>query len=98
MSVPVIFALVLLGWNLIVFLLYALDKWKAKSGRWRISEAALLACTFLLGGLGGTLGMAVARHKTWHLKFRLLVPLALVLQVRLLVWLLIRFYGVAGWG
>lgn len=98
MSVPVIIALVLLGWNLIVFLLYAVDKWKAKSERWRISEATLLVCTFLLGGLGGTLGMAVARHKTRHLKFRLLVPLALVLQLGLLVWLLIRFYGVPGGG
>lgn len=89
MSIPVIAALVLLGWNLIVFLLYAVDKWKAATGRWRISEAALLACTFLLGGLGGVLGMAVARHKTRHLKFRLLVPLALVIQTGLLVWLML---------
>ena len=28
--------------NVLTFLVYGIDKWKAKQGRWRISEATLL--------------------------------------------------------
>lgn len=77
----------LLAWNLIVFILYAIDKRKAQKDRWRISEATLLVCTFLAGGLGGVVGMYGLRHKTRHWKFRILVPLALVLQVAAAVWI-----------
>lgn len=75
------FALVFLAWNFAVFLLFALDKHKAIRGQWRISEKTLLTASFLLGGLGGMAGMLLCRHKTKHLKFRLLIPLALIVSL-----------------
>lgn len=68
------------AWNLFVLLLYGADKWKAKHGRWRISEAALLGTAFCMGGAGALLGMLLFRHKTRKWKFRILVPLFLLIQ------------------
>lgn len=91
MSAGAVAAALLALWNLVVFLLYAADKYKAKAGKRRIPEKTLLACAFLLGAPGAALGMLAVRHKTRHIKFCILVPLALVLQVALLVLLLVRF-------
>ena len=37
--------------NVVTFLVYGIDKWKAKHGSWRISEATLL----ILAVIGGTI-------------------------------------------
>lgn len=87
-----IVAVFIVVWNIAVFALYAIDKRRAKLGARRIAEKTLLACTFLLGAPGAALGMAVTRHKTRHLKFRILVPLALVLQLGALVWAVISIF------
>ena len=42
----------LLAINLVTFLLYGIDKWKAKSGQWRISEANLLWLAVIGGSVG----------------------------------------------
>ena len=76
----VIAAVALVLWNIITFALYAIDKSKAKRNKWRINEATLIACAFLMGGIGAMLGMSILRHKTQHLKFKLLVPVAVVLN------------------
>ncbi len=62
------------------FLLMHLDKRRAKNNLWRISERALLAVAFCGGSAGSLLGMYSARHKTKHLKFRLLLPLFLLVH------------------
>lgn len=69
---------VLLIWNIIVMLTYGTDKIKAKRGSRRISEASLLLITFIFGGLGAMFGMVLFNHKTSKLKFRILVPIAVV--------------------
>lgn len=46
-------------WNLIVFIVYGMDKHKAKKNKWRISENTLIVCAFLMGGLGALLGIGV---------------------------------------
>ena len=76
-----ILSIALLVWNLVVFILYGVDKAKAKRGSRRIPEKTLLWCAFLLGGVGGMAGMLVFRHKTRHTKFRILLPLALILTL-----------------
>ena len=81
MTVDIALLIVLLIWNLIVFILYGVDKAKAKRGRRRVPEKTLLWCAFLLGGVGGMAGMLVFRHKTRHTKFRILLPLALILTL-----------------
>ncbi len=68
-------------WNLAVFLLYGIDKRKAQTGARRVPEKTLLGCAFLLGGLGAFAGMFCFRHKTRHTRFRILLPLALVLSL-----------------
>ena len=71
-------------WNITVFFMYGADKLKAKNGSWRISEQTLILSAFLFGGIGAMLGMFLLRHKTRHLKFRILLPLALIVNIFLL--------------
>ncbi|MCL2400264.1 MAG: DUF1294 domain-containing protein [Defluviitaleaceae bacterium] len=80
-----ILAIILVLWNIATFSLYAIDKGRAKAGKWRISEATLITVAFLMGGIGALLGMNVLRHKTKHLKFKVLVPLAVVLNIGVVV-------------
>ncbi|GLG05202.1 DUF1294 domain-containing protein [Sellimonas catena] len=82
--------LVMAAWNVIVLILYGIDKWKAKHDRWRISEAALLGSAFCLGGAGALFGMTVFHHKTKKWKFRILVPLSVVLQAAVVYGILPR--------
>lgn len=70
-----------------VILIYGIDKMLAKQQKRRISEAVLLTCAFLLGGLGAMFGMVLFNHKTSKLKFRFLVPLFALLSVFAVVWL-----------
>ena len=72
-------------WNFIVFLLYGVDKLKAKAGAWRISEKTLILCALFFGAVGAFCGMKVFRHKTKHAKFTILVPLLMVLNIALLI-------------
>jgi len=75
-------------WNIITFAMYSIDKRKARKNKWRISETTLIACAFLMGSFGALLGMNVFRHKTQHLKFKLLIPLAVLVNVGFVVALL----------
>lgn len=67
--------------NLLTFLVYGIDKWRAIHGRWRISEATLLLLAILGGSIGALLGMQIWRHKTHHKKFKYGVPLILIIQI-----------------
>lgn len=67
--------------NLLTFVLYGVDKLRAKQANRRIPERTLLLLPYLGGSVGALLGMWIFRHKTKHLKFRILVPLALLLQI-----------------
>lgn len=67
--------------NIVTFLVYGIDKWKAKQGSWRISEATLLMLAVIGGTIGTLLGMQVWHHKTMHLKFKYGLPLILVAQI-----------------
>jgi uncharacterized membrane protein YsdA (DUF1294 family) len=84
LSFPFLFLLISFAINLIAFLFYGIDKRKAQNGAWRISEATLLLFSFIGGGLGSLLGMNIFHHKTRHLKFRILVPLFLILYTAFL--------------
>ena len=71
--------------NLLAFLLYGLDKYKARRGKWRIPEATLLVFAALGGAIGALMAMQMFHHKTQHKKFTLGVPLLLTLHVVLFV-------------
>lgn len=82
MSLPeIVVSVAIAAMTAITFILFAADKSKAKRGAWRIPEAVLLGCSFLLGGVGGLLGMYCLRHKTKHMRFVLLVPLFAVIDI-----------------
>ena len=76
--------------GLITFFLYGADKRKARKGKWRIPESTLLLFSFFGGSLGAFLGMQLFRHKTQHWKFKILVPLSLVLHIALMAWLALK--------
>ena len=67
--------------NVLTFIVYGVDKWKARRGRWRVPEATLLGLTALGGSVGAWLAMQLFRHKTQKKKFRYGVPVILVLQL-----------------
>ena len=71
--------------NVVTFIVYGIDKWKAKKGRWRISEATLLFLAVIGGSIGAWMGMSVWHHKTLHKKFKYGVPLILLLQIAALM-------------
>ena len=73
--------------NVVTFLVYGIDKWKAKQGSWRISEATLLMLAVIGGSIGALLGMKVWRHKTQHKKFKYGLPLILIIQIILIGYL-----------
>ncbi|MBR1780752.1 MAG: DUF1294 domain-containing protein [Oscillospiraceae bacterium] len=88
MSLPVMLLLAYLAAvNLIGFSAMAVDKRRAKAGKWRIRERTLFLWALLGGSLGSVLGMFLCRHKTRHWYFRFGLPLILVLQLLLLAWL-----------
>ncbi len=70
--------------NILTFAVYGIDKWKAKQGSWRISEATLLMLAVIGGTIGALFGMQVWRHKTMHLKFKYGLPLILLAQIALM--------------
>lgn len=80
----------LLAVNIASFILYGIDKYKAKRGKWRISEAMLLTMAAIGGSVGAWTGMKVWHHKTMHKKFTIGVPLVFVLQVALVIYLHVR--------
>lgn len=67
--------------NLITFVMYGVDKYKAKKSKWRIPEATLLWMAVIGGSIGAWIGMKVWHHKTLHKKFRFGVPVILLLQL-----------------
>ena len=92
-TVILIIAAVFVVCNIFTFALYAIDKAKAKAQKWRISEATLIACGFCMGGVGALLGMNVLRHKTQHIKFKVLVPISVVFNAAVIV-LVLQLTGV----
>ena len=78
----------LLAVNITSFLLCGIDKYKAKKGRWRISEATLLLMAVIGGSIGAWTGMRLWHHKTKHKKFKYGIPIIIILQVALAVYLL----------
>ena len=76
--------------NVVTFCLYGIDKWKAKRGSWRISEATLLGLAVIGGSIGAWLGMKIWHHKTMHKKFKYGLPLILLAQIALIAYIISR--------
>ena len=81
--------------NIIAFALMGIDKNRAQKGKWRVPEKTLFLATALFGGLGGTLGMFLFRHKTKHWYFRVFFPLFLLLQAAAIIFYFVKIRGIA---
>ena len=77
----------LLAVNIATFFLYGIDKYKAKKGQWRISEATLLLMAVIGGSIGALAGMRLWHHKTMHKKFKYGIPVIIIMQICLVVYL-----------
>ena len=74
--------------NVITFIVYGVDKWKAKRSKWRIRESTLLGLAAIGGSIGAWLAMRVWHHKTLHNQFKYGVPLMLFahIVIAVLIW------------
>lgn len=63
--------------NMLTFLIFGIDKYKAKKNYSRVSEKGLFLLCFIGGGIGGFIGMYTFRHKTRKWYFNLLVPVSI---------------------
>ena len=85
--------------NLVTFLVFGLDKWKAKRKEKResvrrVPERTLFLLSAIGGSVGALLGMRVFHHKTLHRSFRIGVPVILMLQILVPVglWVYFRYF------
>ena len=76
--------------NVVTFLMFGIDKWKARNSKWRIRETALLGLAVLGGSIGAWFGMKVWHHKTLHKKFRYGIPAIIIIQLVIIVYILYR--------
>ena len=90
MTIEQLILIYLIAINVVTFFMYGIDKWKAKRSKWRISEATLLGMAVIGGSIGAWLGMRVWHHKTMHKKFQFGIPLIIVAQVAMIIWLTSR--------
>ena len=77
----------LLAINIATFFLYGIDKYKARKGRWRISEATLLMMAVIGGSIGAWGGMRLWHHETMHREFQHDIPVIIIMQICLVVYL-----------
>ncbi len=77
--------LILLIWNIITFIMMGIDKRQAVKDGWRISEKTLLSSAFVMGAVGSILGSIVFHHKTQKPKFKILLPVALVINLAIII-------------
>lgn len=96
MELKEIFICVLMGYilliNIIAFIMYGLDKKKAKKGQWRTPEATLIGVAAIGGSVGALWGMKHFRHKTKHKKFTIGVPAILIVQIALAVAIILEIW------
>lgn len=75
--------------NILAFLVYGIDKLKAKKSWWRISEKTLLLLAALGGSIGAWAGMRLWHHKTLHKKFRYGIPAIIIAQAAIAAYFVI---------
>ncbi len=87
-----LFLLWILLLSLITFILYGIDKRRARRGKWRIAEKTLFLFGFAGGAVGGFAGMQLFRHKTKHASFWFVNCLGILLHTALLI-----LFAIKGW-
>ena len=74
----------LLAVNILAFVLFGVDKQKARRNKWRIPEKTLILSAVIggsVGAIGAILGMRFFHHKTRKARFAIGVPVILLVQI-----------------
>ena len=82
-----LFAIYLVVMNVLGVAVMWTDKRRARLHRWRIPEKVLFGVSLLGGSAGTWAGMYLFRHKTKHWYFVVGMPLILVCQAALAIYL-----------
>ncbi len=82
MTVKIIYFIII---NILSFTLMGIDKYKAISNKWRISEYSLFALSLLGGSIGTLVAMYTFHHKTKKQSFRILIPIFLIINLILML-------------
>ncbi|MBN1068749.1 DUF1294 domain-containing protein [Clostridium cagae] len=73
--------------NFIGFCIMLIDKNRAIHKEWRVPEKTLIGISIIGGSIGMLLGMFTFRHKTKHLKFLLGIPVIIIIQFYIVIYL-----------
>lgn len=73
--------------NTVTYFIVAIDKYRAIKRKWRISEKTLFLLSIFGGALGVYVGMMIFRHKTKHLKFKIGIPIIIIIQIIIFIML-----------
>ncbi|MBN1053039.1 DUF1294 domain-containing protein [Clostridium botulinum] len=73
--------------NFIGFCIMLVDKNRAIHKEWRVPEKTLIGVSIIGGSIGMLLGMFTFRHKTKHLKFLLGIPVIIIIQFYIVIYL-----------
>ena len=76
----------LIAFSLVTFMLWGVDKYRARVKQWRIPERTLLILTVIGGAFGALAGMIVFRHKIRKPLFWVLVGTACILHTLFLIY------------
>lgn len=71
----------ILGVNMIAFIIFGLDKRKAKKQAYRIPERTFWGLAIMGGAVGIWAGMKSFRHKTKHGAFTVGIPILIIIQL-----------------
>jgi len=64
--------------NAVTFLVFGIDKKRAKKEQWRVPERTLLLFALAGGSVGALAGMYTFRHKTRKIKFSVGIPVIFI--------------------
>ncbi|MBR6307825.1 MAG: DUF1294 domain-containing protein [Lachnospiraceae bacterium] len=76
--------------SLFGFASMGIDKYRAENHKWRISEAMLFFFAIIGGSIGSIIGMHFFRHKTKHKSFTIGMPLILLIQIAIVIFLIMN--------
>ena len=76
--------------NVVTFGFYAVDKFRAINGEWRIRESTLLILAAVGGSIGALIAMNLLRHKIRNRKFVWGVPLIIFIQMQVVTFILLK--------
>jgi len=83
-----VFIIYMLAISLLAVIVTIIDKKRAIKHKYRIPERTLIVISALGGSVAMLITMNIIRHKTKHLKFMVGIPIIIIVQIALLVYII----------